>query len=1256
MAKPTIFDTAPGGATTLSKLLQAAVAAAPQKPAVVHGETTVTFDDLWNRANLHAAHLRGTGVRPGDCVGLFLEPGVDLITAVWGVLLAGAAYVPLAVDYPAERIRYMISHSKLTDIVADEQNAGVARQLTPDTVRVHGVRDRGSSSTRNDVASGSGPAYVIFTSGSTGKPKGVVVPHTAITHQMLWLARDMDLGRSRVLLKTPMSFDAAQWELLANAVGGTIVVGPAGVHRDPAQIAQLVRDQRVTHLQCVPTLWRALTREPSFARSDSLTHVFSGGEALTPAVGREVMAAVPQAAFINLYGPTEATINATFHRVTAEDADGAQAVISIGQEVPGCTIHVLDDMRGPAAIGDVGELAIGGPQLASGYKNDPERTAERFIEIETGGRSQRVYLTGDTVSRQSNGDLHFHGRADDQVKINGHRVETEEVRLAIEQHHWVRSAAVVPWTDPRDGHARLAAFVELDPEEAAIMDADRAGQHHRSKSGHEQVRAQLAALKRDRARPTSNEVRLPKPDGTLQQRKSAFARKTYRFYDGDALTAGDIAAFVAAACPPMAAASSTPLDIEVIGELLRWFGPFSSRERLLPKYTYASPGALNATTMYIETVGVDGINDGLHEYRPDTHGLLRIASAGDVPPGSIRVHLIGDRNAIEAVYSTNVDEVLHLEAGHMAGVLDHAVAELGYFAHHLDPMQDPRISDANRVCSAVISLSVEAPAPEPFAVRTTVQLHDNVADGRAGTYDVASGTLERVSTDVIERRHVIAINQETYDRSSFGVAMSVPVDAGWRGFVELGRTLQRLQMNSANIGLMSAGYSSLTGRDLPSAVRYREIVGDDTLMYFAVAGAVSDEQIHSVGMREDSVHTRGPEEILRDDLRRTLPYYMVPSRVTVIDTIPVASSGKHDRAALIAAMETTATPAAATVPPASDLEQRILELWNQVLRAQHLSVAADFFDVGGNSLDAVRLINEINRELGGALPVQTVFEQPTVRALATVLSNGSSNTSRLIKLAEGPGGPCIIWPGLGGYPMNLRALAQHLSSHFTVYAVQTHGLNAGEVPYPTLRAMVDHDVALLRDAFGDQELTLAGYSFGARVATAAAAAMLRDECSVRQLILIAPGSPFVPGLPVAPGSRFDDPYFLRMAYSVFLGRLPDSSAAALLDAVTDESEFLAALTTWRPDLDLELAARILRVALTTFGFRSDPAPDVRGLLDKMEVFTATGDGPSFLQAHETTLEASGQLRHVAVDHYAILREPTAETIALLLPNRQLQDG
>lgn len=358
---------------TLPAMLRAAVRSNPARLALIAGDASLTYAELWTRATAQAAHLRRSGVGPGASVGLFLEPSMELVVAVWGVLLAGAAYVPLAVDYPAERIRYMVSRSRLAHIISDERSAPVVRKLTPETVRIHTSVGTGALPSDEDHSDEAHPAYIIFTSGSTGKPKGVVISHASITHQMRWLADEMDLGQARILLKTPTSFDAAQWELLTNSVGGTIVVGANGTHRDPSRIVELVETFRVTHLQCVPTLWRALTRQPTLARCYALTHLFSGGEALTPADAHALMMTAPWAQLINLYGPTETTINATFHRVCSEDLNDTRSGIPIGRPVPGCSIYVLDDTH-QMTTSIAGELAIGGPQVASGYVNDPELT------------------------------------------------------------------------------------------------------------------------------------------------------------------------------------------------------------------------------------------------------------------------------------------------------------------------------------------------------------------------------------------------------------------------------------------------------------------------------------------------------------------------------------------------------------------------------------------------------------------------------------------------------------------------------------------------------------------------------------------------------------------------------------------------------------------------------------------------------------------------------------------------------------------
>ncbi|GAA3403018.1 non-ribosomal peptide synthetase family protein [Pseudarthrobacter polychromogenes] len=1255
---------------TLTEMLRQYAAVQPQAVASIDVDGQLSFAELWEGAGRAAAALAATGVDPHDSIGLFMAPSNRLLIATWAILRADASYLPLAVDYPEERISYMIADSKIRHVVVDAESHDLVEHLVPEHVQVIRIEQlvQEAPGLASSTCTEDRPAYVIYTSGSTGRPKGVVIQHPAIVNQMRFLAESAGLlPGERILLKTPISFDAAQWELLANAAGATVIVGPHGVHRDADLICDLVLEHRVNLLQAVPTLWTALLEVRKLSQCSSLKGLFSGGEVLPSHLASELLAVIPQAQLVNFYGPTETTINATWLRLTAEEIPDAPAV-SIGSAVPGCRVHILDANLLPVPDGQIGELCISGSQLAAGYLHRPELTAERFVEVAIDSQQVRVYRSGDLAGIGESGDLEFHGRSDDQVKVNGHRVETDEVRLAIEDHHWVRQAAVVPWRSADDGTTRLGAFLELDPTEAALMDQGAAGEHHRSKASHVQVKAQLAGLG---VRSVSGDPRdivvLPGREGSPGQFRAAFARKTYRFYEGGPISAEDLAALGESLNQPWTVQPRCgAVTVTEIADILRWMGPFQSSERLLPKYAYASPGALNATQIYLETTGIPGLDAGLYYYHPIEHELIRIGqqSAGLSGPG-IRLHLVGLPRVIESVYSTNVVEVLYMEAGHMAGVLDRAVAAHGLYLHARNRVDVPELGLAEEwVGSAVFDL-MEGPAADvgKHPVDLTLQVHGKVTGARQGTHRIKDRTLHRLSDHVIERRQVIAINQGTYDRSSFGVTLSCPRGQGWNGFLQLGRALQKLEMNDLGIGLMSSGYASLSGSDLPSAVRYDEIArtwGQDQsrLSYFAVGGTVSAEQVRSTGMKEDSVHLRGPEEIVKDDLRRTLPHYMVPSRVEVIDRLPMSSSGKVDRTRLIQHLENDQGHRRAIVPAASPLEATCLKVWSRVLGQEVLSVSDDFFDIGGNSLTAVKLINALNEHFGSSLPVQSIFEAPTARELAGRIGQRSPvGASRLVLLAAGSGAPIFLWPGLGGYPMSLRALAAGISQGRPVYGIQAHGLNLGEHPYITLEETVAADGETILAAVQDEGVTLMGYSFGARMATEVALWLERHGLATDRLILIAPGSPEIEGVPDIPREEsptFADSYFRMVLMSVFTGSLEGLASDLLLAKVRNRQQFIELLAARVPTLDEALASRIIDVVTATYKFRSIPASNIERLLPQTQLLIATGDGPSFASPYRCPLEDRGAVVELEANHYQILREPAVALTVSFIMNLQEQ--
>jgi amino acid adenylation domain-containing protein len=301
-------------------------------------------------------------------------------------------------------------------------------------------------------------AYVIYTSGSTGMPKGVMIPHRALTNHMLWMRDAFPLYRDDVLLqKTPLSFDASVWEILAPLIGGAklLLAKPKG-HKDPTYLSETVGTNAVTTLQLVPSMLRLFLAEPTVQQCRNLRNVFSGGEALSTDL-RNLFFGQLSANLHNLYGPTETCIQAIVYSCDRNQSAGS-ATVPIGRPISNTQAYVLNDHLELLPIGAEGELYIGGAGLAHGYCRREDLTCERFIDNPFDGPSAKLYRTGDRVRYLSDGNLEFVGRADDQVKLRGFRVELGEIETCLNAHPLVREAALAA-VDDASGHKKLVAYV-----------------------------------------------------------------------------------------------------------------------------------------------------------------------------------------------------------------------------------------------------------------------------------------------------------------------------------------------------------------------------------------------------------------------------------------------------------------------------------------------------------------------------------------------------------------------------------------------------------------------------------------------------------------------------------------------------------------------------------------------------------------------------------------------------------------------------
>ena len=453
------------------ELVQCAAAAAPDAVAIEDGSRRVTYADLIHRARLIASCLRGHGVASGAVVGLHMGRSADTVITMLGVLMVGAAYLPLDTEYPEARLRRMVALAGVKLVLTSSDRVLDLGPDSPVLVTLTTVQREASLLSEGDTPAGvdpGDPAYVIFTSGSTGEPKGVIVPHRAIAQLVLDRAYwDGDAGDCVAHMST-ISFDAATFEIWgALTRGARLVVIDRDTMLSPGSLGETFKRHRVTTAFFTTSLFNMLACEAPTLFA-GLRLVLFGGEAANPAAVRSVIASGPPQRLLNMYGPTETTTFALWHEVRGVPADAV--TVPVGRPVAGAAIWVLDASGGLVPPGVPGELYIGGGGLALGYVGDQALTSCRFShDPRSRDPAARLYRTGDGAMWRPDGTIELLGRLDEQVKLRGFRIEPGEVVSALERLAAVRQAAVMVREDT-PGDRRLVAYVV--PVEGTVLDAE----------------------------------------------------------------------------------------------------------------------------------------------------------------------------------------------------------------------------------------------------------------------------------------------------------------------------------------------------------------------------------------------------------------------------------------------------------------------------------------------------------------------------------------------------------------------------------------------------------------------------------------------------------------------------------------------------------------------------------------------------------------------------------------------------------------
>ncbi|WP_156669529.1 non-ribosomal peptide synthetase, partial [Mycobacterium sp. E3339] len=978
-------------------LLAAAVATNPDAVAVVDGERQLSYREIDEWSTRLARALIDAGVGPQRAVGVAIDRCVELVVAWWAVAKAGGVYAPVDSDHPVERVATVLDAAGAVCVLTcgtDElAGAGGRPVLRIDALDVSARSaqpitdaERSAALTVRDTA------YVIFTSGSTGAPKGVVVSHAGL---LGWATAQRDScglsADTRVLMVASPTFDASIGEmLLAARSGAALVVAPPQVYAGEPLTA-LLQSQRVNAAFLTPTVLSSLDR----ARLDGFDRLMVGGEAC-PA---ELVAAwAPGRRLFNVYGPTEASI-----WITSSAPLSADGPVRIGRPIPGVCATVLDAWLKPAPIGVVGELYVSGPALAHGYLGRVDLTAERFVANPYGAVGERMYRTGDLVRWTRDGDLDFVGRADAQIKLRGQRIELGEIENTLLACPHVTQAAVTV----RDGAtgSHLVAYVTLDHNTSADHDADNVeewqnlyddlyGAELESRFGMD-FRGWNSSYTGD---PIPLDEMVEWRAATVDRIMALQPRRVLEIGAGSGLLLSQIAPRT----EQYVATDFSPVAIDNLARSLEQLQPqWRDRVELLTQPAHVTD---HLPRGHFDTIVVNSVV----QYFPNAgylaevidNAMTLLAPGGTLFIGDVRNH------ALQGAFQT---AIVLTRAGEAASDTD--AAEIRQRVRHAmlgetELLLSPEFFTTWALtCPAAGGLDIQVKRGfadnELNRFRYDVVIHKAPAEVRsvatAPTWPWARcAGPDGLRDELASRRPAVV---RITDIPQAGVATDVGVETALAAGQPVAEALSQAAPDAAvaedlhRIG-EAIGYRVAVTWGAQRGTLSAVFVDDGD----QPGAPLTDLYLPPSGTRHRTRHANDPRTNtkigeVRDRLNAWLPEYMVPTHIVALEEFPLTSSGKLDRKAL---PEPDYQDVDRYRAPATAVQEILVGIYGQVLGLERVGVDDSFFDLGGDSLSAMRLIAAVNSSLNANLGVRAVFNAPTVAELELLIGDEANRPQPLV--------------------------------------------------------------------------------------------------------------------------------------------------------------------------------------------------------------------------------------------------------------------
>lgn len=910
-------------AATLPQMFRRQAAKTPDAAAVRLGDELMSYRELADRADAWAAALAAAGVGPGDAVVVAGARSSPLPAAILGVLQAGAYFAPVPASAPAARLAAIVDDVGPACILADAATAAAAAATGRPVLRLDQAPPEPAAAARPLPEAGD-LAYVMFTSGSTGAPKGVAVTHGGLAGYLQWAVQSYSGGAAAdYAFFTSIGFDLTLTSLFAPLIsGGAVVIYPESGGEADLAVLDVFRDDAVDVAKLTPS-HLALAAEGA-AKCGRIKTLILGGENLTTALCRRAQDWLgPDLAIFNEYGPTEAVVGCMIHRFDAAADDGAS--VPIGRPAAGAVIRILDAAMQPAPDGVAGEIYIGGDRLAAGYHGRPDLTTARFV-ADPHRPGARLYKTGDLARRRPDGVVEFLGRADDQVKLRGVRIEPAEIEAALERVDGVSAAFVELWrpqAPARAGVGRHCARCGLadDYPGAALDDAG------------------VCAICRDFEGYRERAEAYFQPPEELRRKIEAARQRRTGKYDAIMLFSGgkdsSYALYRLHELTPDILALT--LDNGFISD-----GAKANIKRITDdlgvEHRFMTTEAMNA-------IFVDSLKRNANVCHGCFKTIYTLATRIALEEGAPAVVTGLSRGQF---FETRLTPEMFQAGAPSAADIDRTVLEARKSYHRIDDA----VADLLDTCDLQKDEVFEAVEFIDFYRYVDVPVAEVYRLLREHAPWVRPGDTGR-STNCLINDVGIFVHKRREGFHNYALPYSWDVRMGHKtrdeAMAELDDAIDPDKVRDilAEIGLDEEIY---------------EPAGAERLIAYYVAGRPID-----------------PEE-MATAVRAALPREMAPTSFFQIDAMPLTANGKVDREALPRPARQTETAFAYTAP-APGLETAIARIWRDVLGAAAVGAHDNFYDLGGDSIAAIQIAARAG-QAGHNIAAIDIFECPTVSELA----------------------------------------------------------------------------------------------------------------------------------------------------------------------------------------------------------------------------------------------------------------------------------